>query len=45
MGKINIYQLDEFEEETIKHQKIKKRSKPEIDDQNTEKITKTKPKK
>lgn len=45
MGKINIYQLDEFEEETIKHQKIKKRSKPEIDDQNTEKSIKTKPKK
>ena len=45
MGKINIYQLDEFEEETIKHQKIKKRSKPETDDQNIEKSTKTKPKK
>jgi hypothetical protein len=45
MGKINIYHLDEFEEETINHQKIKKRKKPEIDDQNTEKASKTNPKK
>lgn len=45
MGKINIYQLDEFEDETINHQKIKKRKKTETDDQNTEKTSKTNPKK
>ena len=45
MAKINIYQLDEFEEETIKHQKIKKRTKVETDDQNIEKSIKTKSKK
>ena len=45
MGKINIYQLDEFEDETIKHQKIKKRKKIDTDDQNSEKTIKTNPKK
>ena len=45
MGKINIYHLDEFEDETIKHQKIKKRKIVESEDQNTEQSNKNKPKK
>ena len=45
MARINIYQLDEFEDETVKHQKIKKRKIVDTDDQNSQKANKTKPKK
>ena len=45
MGKIHPNQLENYDDEPIKHQKIKKRTKNEPDDQNTEKSIKTKPKK